>query len=340
MYGEMYDQKYDRKYDQSSERRRLLVFLGATAALAACKSSDAASLPAAPLREPPRGTSHGMREQQLATAWKRAQQLGKPLLVVLVPESAAAQQRSVQDLFGGLLNHGTREQLTLLGLTELACATRAEVVRVTGAHWEGEPLCVLVDADPQVAARAIDAVLDEELDFFALQEQESGAETNWEGFGQRLEQNAERRSTQLADAIRLALVPDAHALQRLAAHARAVVPASNAAAFADLATCPEGLRPADALAYAALVLAAAAEPVSAKEYLIDVLAAGVRERWVDAPVPGAHWATSTGCGVRIENSGAHPLTGPPCGMGHVPEYSRRFLYLYEVSSDASAAECK
>ncbi|MBM3978566.1 MAG: hypothetical protein FJ299_16455 [Planctomycetes bacterium] len=336
-----------RPFPSAPRRRRFLKFLGASALFAACNSSRdeksvAGESAAVPAGMPGDSGTHAPRERELRSAWQRAQALGKPLLVVLVPESDAAAQRDVSALFGGLLNHGTRDQLALLGLTELACATRAEVERVTGADWKGEPLCVLVDGADPVIGRAVDAQLDAQLNFISLMYGTSEIGETWEQSNERLEQNAKLRSSQLADAIRLALVPDATALQKLTARARSVVPASNSAAFAYLATCPEGLRSADALDYAALVHAAAAEPNSSQDKLLDTLAAGVRERWVRAPVPGSYWASSTGCGQDVEYPApVHDKAGIgfACGMGHTPEYSQRFLYFYD-RDEAVEAECK
>ena len=60
------------------------------------------------------------------------------------------------------------------------------------------------------------------------------------------------------------------------------------------------------------------------------LAAKVRARLSAHEVPGARWAISGGCGMTFE----HPTkqeeedqVGIACGMGFVPEKSRRFLYL-------------
>ena len=58
------------------------------------------------------------------------------------------------------------------------------------------------------------------------------------------------------------------------------------------------------------------------------LADGVRERLSKRDVPGARWATATGCGLTYE----HPDKGDEvgmvdCGMGFVSEKSQRFLQL-------------
>jgi hypothetical protein len=63
------------------------------------------------------------------------------------------------------------------------------------------------------------------------------------------------------------------------------------------------------------------------------LAAQVRARLSKHDVPGARWASSGGCATTFE----HPEKGDEdagaigCGMGFVPEKSRRFLYLLASS---------
>ncbi len=52
----------------------------------------------------------------------------------------------------------------------------------------------------------------------------------------------------------------------------------------------------------------------------------VRARLVKRPVPGSAWASSGGCGTTVEGD-EHPQLSK-CGMGHVPELSRRFLYFF------------
>jgi hypothetical protein len=57
-------------------------------------------------------------------------------------------------------------------------------------------------------------------------------------------------------------------------------------------------------------------------------AAGVRARLVKQRPPGAHWATSGGCGTRIEEVKEQLLVS--CGMGHVPAKAQRFLYFFSI----------
>jgi hypothetical protein len=57
-------------------------------------------------------------------------------------------------------------------------------------------------------------------------------------------------------------------------------------------------------------------------------AADVRTRIKNGPPAGAHWARSSGCGMTIE--GVEQRLMVACGMGHVPEQSRRFLYFFSI----------
>jgi hypothetical protein len=59
---------------------------------------------------------------------------------------------------------------------------------------------------------------------------------------------------------------------------------------------------------------------------VGARAADVRTRLKDGPPAGAHWARSSGCGVRVEGVSDNAVFG--CGMGHVPDKSRRFLYFF------------
>lgn len=61
---------------------------------------------------------------------------------------------------------------------------------------------------------------------------------------------------------------------------------------------------------------------------VPELAERARRMMVSAPPAGAHWAVSGGCGTTIE--GVQDQSLMMCGMGHVPEHSRRMLYFFDV----------
>ncbi|AKT36694.1 hypothetical protein [Chondromyces crocatus] len=71
--------------------------------------------------------------------------------------------------------------------------------------------------------------------------------------------------------------------------------------------------------------------LGADERKVEARAAGVRARLVKQPPAGARWASASGCGVTIEGEQNRPMMA--CGMGHVPEKSRRFLYFFSLQRE-------
>lgn len=56
--------------------------------------------------------------------------------------------------------------------------------------------------------------------------------------------------------------------------------------------------------------------------------ARTRARLAGAPIPGAHWAVAGGCGAVVEDDPNPVMYG--CGMGYVPERSRRVVYFWAM----------
>lgn len=319
----------------SHDRRRFLWLLGSAAAWSAgaCRSARDAR----PQREPSASTLDDLpkpsvpipstmgasgaavatRADELAAAHERARSLGKPLLIVLFP-----QPRGMRDLdgareFGGFLNHATREELALLALAELACGTVEDAERICGVWIGGRATFTLVDAREPGAALSIEPA------------RVGGASAR--------NALAEQRAAAQFEAIRAALLPNPDALDMLAARALARLPDSKRALFEQLADRADALTPEDALAHAALVHTTAARWPNVAATLWATLAAGARQRWVVQRPPGASWAVTAGCGSSIDGIESRtPRVGVVCGIGFVPEYTKRFLCWYEGSpSDES-----
>ena len=77
-------------------------------------------------------------ELELARALARAQELGLPLVVVVVPREDDARQARAERL-GDFFLRGPRDALALLGLAELVCATSEEVRSLFPEVSEAEP---------------------------------------------------------------------------------------------------------------------------------------------------------------------------------------------------------
>jgi hypothetical protein len=60
---------------------------------------------------------------------------------------------------------------------------------------------------------------------------------------------------------------------------------------------------------------------------VAAAAADVRARLVSGTPAGGRWARGAGCGVTLEEDDVRHMIG--CGMGYVPERSRRFLYFFK-----------
>jgi hypothetical protein len=118
---------------------------------------------AAPL---PDGQEGAMRWRRIVTgAHRRAQQAGKPLLVLVVPGAADEEGRGFERrwdrgrAFGELLGHGDDEALATLALAEVVCAPMSALEGLAPG-LRGEPLMVLIETDVVPAqARALDVEL-------------------------------------------------------------------------------------------------------------------------------------------------------------------------------------
>ncbi|HKB15403.1 MAG TPA: hypothetical protein VKF62_05025, partial [Planctomycetota bacterium] len=109
---------------------------------------------------PPGGEGSG----ELEAALKRAGEMGKPLLVLVIP-SKDEEKWERGRLFGGLLNWTGNEPLADLALCEVACASvdaLRDRLRLEGVS--GEPLAVLVETSgADLRGRAIDPQLPPEV---------------------------------------------------------------------------------------------------------------------------------------------------------------------------------
>lgn len=263
----------------------------------------------------------------LSEAYRRAQRGGRPLLVIVIPAQHEARWERAT-AFGELLNHGADDVLADLALAELAC-TRMETLRTLVPQAPaGEPLMVLVEPDRvPAAARAIDAELPRIPEYWVGSE-----EMTWEERERRDQAVIDQRIALLSRLIHGAIAPDAAAIARRAALARARVSAEQRGRVElamDAGDVPTSV--------AALAPALLAERAASAPALRDVLRDLAIERWRRGRVPGSRWAIGGGCGVEVELTEAEQRERDAagraqmmvaCGMGHVPERSARFLDWY------------
>jgi hypothetical protein len=228
-------------------------------------------------------------------ALERARKAGRPLLVLVIPDEDSDKWDRGR-AFGEWINHGTDAQLAPLALVEVACLGLGEVGRV----YDGpsDPLMLLVDP-------------------------------------------SERRPMHIMASALPRYTPRGRVITINADGTRGPEPPSDDSVFTQR------------VAMLSRLLAEAVEIGPLDEARARALAQAARKRLRDRPPANAHWATSSGCGTTVEPTpeeieaeerkrreeaargvlSMHSVVSVGCGMGHVPDKSRRFLYWLARNED-------
>jgi len=241
-----------------------------------------------PPQPPPRRATTDLAT--LSAAFRDAQRLGKPLLVVVVPANESDEAYWDRPMaIGELLNHGSDDAMVTLAMTHVVCAKMADLRQLVPTAPAGEPLLVLVETDRVPAAsRAIDPGLAfPRIDAFGG----GGPGRRAESFEQRQargERAIDARLTALTTALHQAVAPDAGTLAARAQLARAH---ADGATLAAIDQAVRGGRPVDGpladRAAAVLALAATTAPANVAATLRQSLVKGAQARLRDARVPGS-----------------------------------------------------
>ncbi len=241
----------------------------------------------------------------------------RPNLYLVVPDNIIARRARGQAL-GEFLNYGTDSALARLAVFKVTCVTIKELQAITGETIDGDPWFVLLDSSSRYPQTI--ALDDSKLSRIA---DERSAEDSI----------IDERIRRIGDLIATAIQPDM--LDRMIKSESAALPKHLETEFAAVMNGP--LSPRLELVEAAPAtflqpVLAHPDPDSDTRWYTEEqervftprLAALTREHLVHSTPPtGAHWARSGGCGTRVE--GLPERIGFSCGMGHVPERSRRFL---------------
>ncbi|MCA9658336.1 MAG: hypothetical protein KC486_08330 [Myxococcales bacterium] len=252
----------------------------------------------------------------------------RPRLVFVIPDDRELRWQRGR-VFGELLNHGDDLNLARLALFDIVCATMDQVNAMPEVTRElrGAPWLVLIDTTASPAS--VVALDDPALGELAAQESRRGDD---------VEAIIDRRITVLGSLIAAAIEPamldrlakaeaaqlDGQADGALAQELRDVVDFTMSPRLEVVAAAPGSLFKE--------ATRAAKDKDSYDQYLAEERKAAFVPRLADLsrerltrsrPPEGARWAYSGGCGVRVEGSRSNVAVG--CGMGHVPERSRRFL---------------
>ena len=245
------------------------------------------------------GVSPKRRRAKLTEAWERASRVGRPLLVIIVPDDDHKWDRGQR--FGIWLNNAPDEDLAPLAGLEPAAATLEELDRlVPGVKDASTAWMVLVRVDqPTPTWRSIvvpdvppSAMALSYEDFVAKETATSKRDLDWSELRQRYQAHEEAAGKVRLEAELVAFRQSA-----------------------DRVFASDGL--------------AGNQPVS-------VHAALARDGWVKQAPPGTHWAVSGGCGMHIErnpdDSEENGMYAVGCGMGHVEAYAQRFLHFWDIAS--------
>lgn len=276
----------------------------------------------------------------VASGYRRAQQAGKPLLVLVVPSMIEARWRSGR-VFGELLNHGDDQTLALLAMTEIICSPishLAEVVpQVHAKVASREPLMILVETHAVPAqVRSIDGELPEDaapFDEVVLRElgpappidHQEASQKYWERQNERENRIVRERIAAVATLLRTALVPNPRLLETRARLAEAKLSGPKADRWR-LQPATRRPDPEILLAHAASIVHESQQNPDGERLLV-LLAQAAREKLCHRRVPGSRWANESGCATRVEYEPGEEDDDMlfACGMGHVPELSTRFL---------------
>lgn len=244
----------------------------------------------------------------------------KPLLFLVIPADESL-QRGRGQAFGELLNHGSDAQLAALACFDVRCRRIAELEPKLREHLAEEPTMLVIDPTLEVPLLPLSAT----LTFLEDDRLGMGMGLDWEQHSRKSEAAIDARIATLAD-----LIAGAADGQRLAAQAcreRQGLPDADLQPLDSLPASLGELGPRDLERAPALGLQLARSGDETQRFHLNtLLAASVRARLCDSPIPGAPWARTHGCGVTVEGDTRESRVA--CGMGNVPERSSRFLKFY------------
>ncbi len=244
----------------------------------------------------------------------------KPLLILVIPADSAQQYRRGQ-AFGELINHGSDEQLAALACFEVRCLRIDQLEPQQREQLAEEPLMLVLDHSATPSLLPLTAPLayvEDEPDRW-------GGRHDWEEIQRRQEADIDVRIATIAGLI--AGAADGPRLAAQACRERQGLPHGDLQRLGELPQSLGELGPADLDRAPALgLLAARSGDIVQHEHLSTLLAASVRARLCDSPIPGAPWARTHGCGVTVEGDTRNSRVA--CGMGNVPDRSSRFLMFY------------
>jgi hypothetical protein len=241
----------------------------------------------------------------------------RPRLVLHVPDDLVRRER-LGPILGLFLLHGADAELAPLATCDIECATTLQL-DYRGFDLGKVHAVLFVPGEPSIVA--LEGSFSFE-DLYAATEGEPTREWSNQLLDKLLRERTKANNAWIAAQLAKVLGPGSRAFELGCARERE--------RQGDL---PAGQRPSVecALATPFLSIAQAALDSSQNVEWNGLLASIVRERWTTASPKGSSWASSHGCGTTFESPPpADVRVVMACGMGHTPELTRRFLYLFSA----------
>jgi len=236
--------------------------------------------------------------KRLEAALDRASAVGKPLLVVVVPEDQDDAGRGGR-LLGGFLSHAPDADLALLSLCELTCIPRRDLEKKLGSI-ETETFAVLLATGPS---------------------HPEARQVTWKDIGVELSlQERARANTALGRRLREVLYTSAEAFGPRAQWNHVKMRAAGPVSL-NFFDAGARLRTADVDSAAAVLYQRAMSVPAESEMWMERLAYAAAARLWDKDPDGARWSIDPSPAMR-------PDPCPPCGMAVCPPASRTFLDYY------------
>ena len=257
------------------------------------------------------------RAEALAGAWTRARLRGRPMLVFLVPVVRDAGQRGT--LLARYLQSAPERAHAELTLCEVACATVVELRALfpgVELRFEGEPLAVIVGVDGRDARAVLEKVPSLPPPRFPGGEPLAPAEI----------EDRKKWADSMARELHAALTGNPGSLEHWVREARAHLTPEDRERLATLESRSERWSARD------VALCPTWAFLSRTDHTAE-LAKLSRSLLVEHAPAGSRWAERWGgCGgVKLEDPTEMLRSPVACGIGCVPEESRRFLWLYTKS---------
>lgn len=245
----------------------------------------------------------------------------KPRLVLHAPDEGA--RREILGLLLGLfLMHGDDAELAWLAGCDIECATTLQL-DYRGFDLGKVHAVLFVPGEPPVVALEGSFPFE---DLYAATEGEPTREWSSATMNAQLRARTKANNAWIAAQLAKVLGPGSRAFELGCARERE--------RSGDL---PVGQQPSFECALATPFLSiaqSARQPTQSVEWS-GALASVVRERWRTISPQGSSWAKSGGCGLNLETPPpSRELVAYACGMGHSPEFTQRFLYLFSADERA------